>query len=157
MLKKKYNQKFGLFVDVFPLDGLPNNSNREAGKFFIHRKNFYLKLFCVQHYNGKRYKFLKFISSIILPIIPHKYLSKKIDRIVKKYDYEKSKKCICVWGKSIYNTEDFKESIPHKFESLIVNVPKNYDNYLTTCYGDYMKLPPEDQRVTHELIVTPKV
>ncbi|MBF1036246.1 MAG: LicD family protein [Parvimonas sp.] len=35
------------------------------------------------------------------------------------------------------------------FEGLKVNAPENYDEYLRVLYGDYMKLPPEDQRENH--------
>ena len=36
-----------------------------------------------------------------------------------------------------------------KFEDIEVNVPSNYDNILTSLYGDYMKLPPEEDRYNH--------
>ncbi len=36
------------------------------------------------------------------------------------------------------------------FEAKSYTAPKNYDAYLTDLYGDYMKLPPEDQRKPHE-------
>ena len=34
------------------------------------------------------------------------------------------------------------------FEDMAVNVPTEYDKYLTTFYGDYMQLPPEEERAT---------
>ena len=36
-----------------------------------------------------------------------------------------------------------------RIEIAALSVPKMYDTYLTTAYGDYMKLPPEDDRKTH--------
>ena len=38
------------------------------------------------------------------------------------------------------------------FEEKIFNVPKDYDYYLTKLYGDYMWIPPVDQRETHILM-----
>ena len=35
------------------------------------------------------------------------------------------------------------------FEGEIFKAPAEYDKFLTTLYGDYMQLPPEDQRVGH--------
>ena len=32
------------------------------------------------------------------------------------------------------------------FEGIKINVPDKYDAYLTRIYGDYMKLPPENER-----------
>lgn len=45
-----------------------------------------------------------------------------------------------------------KELFPMKkvrFEHLEVNIPANYHEFLSKVYGDYMKLPPEDQRINH--------
>ena len=36
-------------------------------------------------------------------------------------------------------------------------ISKHYDDYLTTAYGDYMKLPPEDQRENRHQIIEVKV
>lgn len=35
------------------------------------------------------------------------------------------------------------------FESLNIIVPENYDSFLKIEYGDYMKLPPKDERTNH--------
>ena len=35
------------------------------------------------------------------------------------------------------------------FEDLIVNIPANNDELLKKIYGDYMKMPPEAERVNH--------
>ena len=42
------------------------------------------------------------------------------------------------------NTEEY---IDVKFEGLDVMIFKNYDEILRTIFGDYMKLPPEEDRV----------
>ena len=50
---------------------------------------------------------------------------------------------------NIFNYEDFKDSIEVPFEDTIIKVPIGYDNYLKKDFGDYMKLPPENKRITH--------
>jgi lipopolysaccharide cholinephosphotransferase len=35
----------------------------------------------------------------------------------------------------------------HPFGEKTFSIPKNYDEILTEIYGDYMKLPPEEDRV----------
>lgn len=43
----------------------------------------------------------------------------------------------------------FCELIEYKFEDDYFNIPKDYDSYLNTMFGNYMQLPPEDQRGGH--------
>ena len=45
--------------------------------------------------------------------------------------------------------EWYNESIDVEFNGRLFKVPKNYHEILTADYGDYMQLPPEEQRVTH--------
>ena len=35
------------------------------------------------------------------------------------------------------------------FEDTTIQMPVGYDEYLSNLFGDYMKLPPEEKRVTH--------
>lgn len=42
--------------------------------------------------------------------------------------------------------DPFEEMIDVEFEGLLFRAPIRYDEYLTHHYGNYMKLPPEDQR-----------
>lgn len=40
------------------------------------------------------------------------------------------------------------------FEDTVINIPEGYDKYLTVLYGDYMSLPPEDQRkIQHNTVM----
>ncbi len=47
----------------------------------------------------------------------------------------------------------FKEVIPMQFEDTEFSVCTAYKEYLETVYGDYMQLPPEDQRENRHQIV----
>lgn len=51
---------------------------------------------------------------------------------------------------------DISDILPLKevmFEDIKVNIPKNYDYILTKRYGNYMELPPENERVNHAAAV----
>ena len=49
----------------------------------------------------------------------------------------------------IFRKDDFKSVVKVKFEDIEVNAPVNYDYILTSLYGDYMQLPPEEGRYNH--------
>ena len=52
-----------------------------------------------------------------------------------------------------YKYSDFAEVSVHSFEDSEMTIPKNYDSILKECYGDYMKLPPIEERGGHELLL----
>ena len=42
---------------------------------------------------------------------------------------------------------DSSKKVP--FENTEINIPNNNDKFLKKVYGDYMKIPPENERVNH--------
>lgn len=49
----------------------------------------------------------------------------------------------------LFYKEDVMESVYKEFEYTEVRIPIGYDRCLTTRYGNYMKLPPLEERGTH--------
>lgn len=64
---------------------------------------------------------------------------------------EKHEKCAIIWYdiKTIYPSSLFSNITNIRFEDQEFNTMKDYDKYLKLTYGDYMKLPPVDQRGGH--------
>ena len=46
-------------------------------------------------------------------------------------------------------TKVFQKYTDVSFEDYIFKAIEAYDAYLKQHYGDYMKLPPEEKRITH--------
>ena len=78
----------------------------------------------------------------------------------KKYFYQyaeqlrKTKTQDTIWYGAVnysdfHKKEWFNETIKCEFEDGYYNIPKDFDKVLTSRYGDYMKLPPEKDRVTN--------
>lgn len=80
-------------------------------------------------------------------------LAKAIDNHGRKTQNDKDKLVgNVVWFAKFtdfYPSRYFSDSCPGEFEGRTICNPIGYDEYLTRMYGDYMKLPPEDQRVMH--------
>ena len=51
----------------------------------------------------------------------------------------------------MYPKEWFSDYILMPFEDIQVRVPVGYKEYLTYTYGDYMELPPVEERVSLHL------
>lgn len=156
-------QEMGVFVDIFPLDGMPNN--------FIRRKVHMLKLL----YLRMLYQYSRFSMSVniinkkrpihekvlifIGKIIPfEKFLdsSKRIlalNRMLKKYKYSESDYIVNFMGaykfKEMFPKEIYDEAKEYKFEDLTLKGPQNYNYVLKQLYGDYMKFPSENERNKH--------
>ena len=47
----------------------------------------------------------------------------------------------------------FGKAIKGEFEGLNVNIPEDSDSIERSLYGDYMKLPPENERVAHNVTI----
>ena len=47
--------------------------------------------------------------------------------------------------------EEFEKMIEMPFEGRMFSVTSLWDENLTGIFGDYMTLPPEEERITHDL------
>ena len=59
---------------------------------------------------------------------------------------------ICPIDEKTFDRKIFNEVAKVTFENKKYNSPKNYDKYLTSIYGNYMQLPPIDDRKEHSFI-----
>ena len=68
-------------------------------------------------------------------------------------DLDKCEHATIVWYKipAVYPKSLFSEAVKIKFEDDEFFTLKEYHQYLTILYGDYMKLPDEKDRGNHEL------
>lgn len=145
----------GLFVDIYPLDGFVKED-----KLLYKKITFLNKVICMCG-SKKMIKGANKLKNIIkIPyyhIVKHINLNKlliRVDKLAQKYSYEESDVIECSsWAihkighdKLLLQgeTELFKE-----FNGVNFRIPVGYDKILTNIYGDYMKLPPEDERIAH--------
>lgn len=153
-------ERLGLWVDIFPMDGL----GKKSIKFFVQRVliKWYWILFRADVYDSTRRNsrnyFNYLVKKIALVLFPNKKNSHNylIDRICRWFPFEKSEQVSFLFGEEglwgIPRT-DFDELIKLSFEDSEFFCPKSYDMFLRQCYGDYMILPKEEDRITHDIDV----
>ena len=69
-----------------------------------------------------------------------------------KFLSDSSEYCaVATWfpQKFVYEKKWFEETIYLQFADFEVPAPAEYDKVLRISYGDYMQLPPEEERVPH--------
>ena len=148
----KYD-RLGVNIDVFPIDGLSTNIMRaKCHVVFLRLLTTIMELKKMKI--SKRRSYLKNLilvaSQIIFFIIPLRILLKLIDFISKTYSYKSSKYVEQLYVprlSRIVEKKVFYEKELHAFENYKFYIPKGYDCYLRSLYGDYMKLPPLSARL----------
>lgn len=163
MIIKLANSEHNVFIDIFPLDGYP-----EKGSFSAKIHGFrvlFQRMLCKisvldQLENKDRGIFENFIVgfSKILRIqkaLPKNFLVGNLHKIIQKYEFKTSLYAGNVLGRyrerEIVPRDYFEEPVSLAFEDTKINCPTEYRRYLTEIYGDYMELPPEEDRVAHNL------
>ena len=153
------NQKFykgpkGIWVDIFPLDNAKNETNESKKEKIV--KNLkavlYLKNF---DYPNKNVGITKKIVIRIIKNFPNKFLNSLINKIMKfnnNEDYEYFVNFGSQYGlkKQTHLKKKYFPANKLVFEGKKYRVPNDYKYVLEKIYGkDYMKLPPEEKRITH--------
>ena len=159
--------KNGVWVDVFPLDGL-GDSLQQAEKILKKTKlkrqlldmsvwkSFKLyRKYTTTTKKGFVYTLGRYILYLISRFTNKQRLIKKIEAQYKNIDFDSSVYCGAVCGaygaKEIVERAYFDEFIEVEFEKMKLKAPIGYDKYLTSIYVDYMVLPPPDKRVSHPI------
>lgn len=142
-----FAQTYGICIDLYPMVSIPKDIS-ERDLFFTR----------AQVLQKRRLKYMKWNKRIIkiLPIrsIPgfHKSIIAYRDYLLNLDIYGESGVYYIVAGplglreKMSYDFDLFNQMIDVDFEGYKFQSIAQYDKYLTLRYGDYMQLPPEDQR-----------
>lgn len=148
-----------LWIDVFPLDGLPDDE-QETRKMYGRLKR-YRKMLAwkrARFGTGKSLpaKIGKQLIKLALLPVSMGWINQQIEKIATAYSIEQSnyvgEATLGLHGVGEKNPKEaFLPQIDVVFEGLVVKGMQNYDQYLTQKYGDYMTLPPESGRLTHDI------
>lgn len=160
-----------LFVDVFPYDVYPDDEADRKG----HGKEVMKYRYALQMKNNIkpwiRHKQLwkrilgkmKYVPSIIYSKTKSRsVLKNNADEVNRRYNNEKTNYYFettgaTPYGKWLVPSKCLEELGVAEFEGIKFSVPADYDLYLKNIYGDYMKLPPIENRGNQHQIIELKL
>lgn len=144
--------KQGIFIDIFPLDGVPDN-------YFLRSfKNF--ECFCVRKILWSKVGKIADKSPImrfwygILEKIPEKTVFYYYNGMIRRAGKKRTRMVRILMfptpnSEYGYYRNWYENSEKILFEEAVFQGIRDYDSYLTFKFGDYMKLPPVKMRKTH--------
>lgn len=161
IMKEKTDSTFklGINIDVFPLDNVPDDE-KEWLKYNKKRR-LWRQLFNAKFVKLSRSRsvmkncILATCKLILLPISTRKYAQKLSALAQKNNDKESSRLYDTTFGLLKSNhpfpKTDFNSVILHSFENHKFYIMSGWDDCLTSIFGDYMRLPPVEQQVSHHV------
>lgn len=141
--------KAGLWIDVFPIDKVPDS--QIDFKKFKNRitKLCELRLFGdVGSYNTYKGRIAKTIVKRSSGIL-RKYIYRNMVRYNKKDTQTVANLALYYSRVPPFPIQYMSDYIDVEFEGHSFKAISQYDSWLKGIYGDYMQLPPEDERVAH--------
>ncbi|MDO4265563.1 MAG: LicD family protein [Eubacteriales bacterium] len=145
-----------LWVDIFILDNIPDNALKDKCTRFLQKCIYGFSMPKRYGLNMNKYKGMERLMvgtlSAVGRLFPMPRLFSMQERLSKKYENRRTKRLYY----SNYQPDYMHDTIDREwsgetaellFEGHRMMVPENYDAVLREIYGDYMKLPPEEQRV----------
>jgi lipopolysaccharide cholinephosphotransferase len=151
----------GIFVDVFPFIQV---SGDEKSLLRIRRKyRFFVKLLAYRltpsitvkrtnYFKNFILQIIRFLIHLILRIFSVYYLKSKVKHTESLINNKPGERYLFNINSDlgILDIEDFVPFRKVIFENRIINAPANAEKILRLYYGNYMLLPPENDRIGHK-------
>lgn len=146
----------GVKIDVFPIDFVPQAILKRKLLFSLTHIIIFLITLKNSKLSSQKTWWKKMLSKIARSLLSKVDLSRFTDKMARKISRHNNKSTVvnnlvwCVYGES----SCFPSAIMNKYTNVRFEGEDfmsiiDYDTYLTCQYGDYMKLPPIEKRVTH--------
>lgn len=137
----------GLKIDVEFLDVVPKGKYKRRIHAICAQL---LGLLRSQRIPNRKSRLIKVVCTILLTLIPTQkmrwLISSLCEKYVKKFNPPKEDDEVRYLTCRIHPVSFFKDVEWVDFEGERMPVVKEYDKFLKKVYGDYMQLPPEEQR-----------
>jgi lipopolysaccharide cholinephosphotransferase len=155
---RKNDFKEGYFIDIFPLDGTPNNSILRWLRLThlqILKNIGTLSAYCSNNKEKITIKTRLFLAiSRLLKNVDTQKIMLEYERVASKSSCSSSEYLQLFTagnkGRNLIIKREYFDSVRQMpFETITASIPSGYDEILRKRYGDYMKLPPIEARKPH--------
>lgn len=160
---RNVNMHKGVYCDIFPFDEVPDDENLNLRQFrqlkLLHRLYYYHQTPDIASPPRSFTDYVRCLfrcasHCLIKTCISRQFLLKRINEVSTKYNGsgQSAVACLNFPNRKVeyIRIDDLYPLKQHKFETILANVPKNSDVYLSTHYNDWWELPPEEDRVGHK-------
>lgn len=155
----QYDYPMGLYIDILPIDGLPMDEKKRVKH--LKRANrlahmAIIKLISPDFPSNMKQKILRVgAKTLMLPISYRRIVSWQVAH-AKKFEFDTSDYVSVLTVRHVSSLGMQKRSYytnltEVEFEGQLFKAPEAYDDYLTAIFKDYMKLPPEEKRVSNHM------
>lgn len=146
---------YGIYIDINVLDDIPDNKVKRL--VFVKTLDLVYFVFNIArivdsdvYISRNKERIGHFIRFIFNHINIPNFFAKIFTKLIKKYQGKCENVCnINSFYHVPFSKKYFSKMIPIKFEDMVVNMPNGYDEILRLIYGDYMEIPPENERLNH--------
>lgn len=151
----RYKTKRGIYIDIFPLDGIGNTLEESKRNFrrIDKNNNYIMTKVCALSNHRKFYKNLAIVVSRCIPFPSWQSVLRKTDKLCRSRKFDDCKYAANLYGnwheKEIVSRDCFGVPQLYDFENIRIFGAQDADSYLRALYGDYMKLPPVEKQKSH--------
>ena len=148
----------GIYVDIFPFDYVGDNIEKATAfinKIMFWRKLYLAKLIIPTKRNSLYKRIIIYVLKILLLPFSLRTLALIISGKAKSISLKTKYSADVAGGyglKEILPSNIFDNLVSLTFEGKSFKCIANYDIYLSSVFGDYMKLPPIEQRVSPHIV-----
>lgn len=146
----------GVSIDLFPIDFVPKNDKkwlRYNKRRRILKIASDIKTMRITDEYSTLKKIIIKLCKIVLTPIHQKTLVKWLNNYAQKFNNTESEyvfeSCQGLLLKNKFSSSVFSDYMDIQFEDRQFKAMSGFDEYLKCAYGDYMRLPPENKRVSH--------
>ena len=139
----------GIYVDIMILHKIPENKFLQK---LVYVESKYVTLYAITHRGWKAKSKSQQAVVTFMKCLPNKLLLRQCYKRIYRYDNRKDNYKYCYWitpakfCSGLFDKSFFEEPVDIPFEDTVLMGSQHIKEYLEYRYGDYMKLPSEEEQ-----------